>query len=70
MATKTKKTAKTEPKATSAKKPRVNRWKKPPETQAAPETATTTEEAAPVTKPEYGDTAFCSLRLQNRSGFA
>ena len=54
MATKTKKTAKTEPKAkaTAAKKPRVNRWKNPPETQAAPETATTTEEAAPAKTPQ------------------
>jgi hypothetical protein len=58
MATKTKKTAKTEPKAkttgtakaTDAKKPRVNRWKNQPETPAAPETATTTEETAPAKK--------------------
>ena len=58
MATKTKKTAKTETKAkttgsakaTAAKKPRVNRWKNPPEAVAAPEIATTTEDATPATK--------------------
>ena len=55
MATKTtKKTVKTETKAkaTSAKKPPVNRWKNQPETPATPETTTTTEEAAPATKPQ------------------
>ena len=57
MATKTKKT-KTEPKAkatetakaTSAKKPRVNRWKVQSKTPATPETTTTTEEAVPAKK--------------------
>jgi hypothetical protein len=49
MATKTKKTAKTEPKA---KKPRVNSWKNAPETAVAPESTTTTEEAGPAQTPQ------------------
>jgi hypothetical protein len=59
MATKTKKTkSTTEPKtkpsetgkATSGKKPRVNRWKNQPDATAAPETTTATVEAAPAKK--------------------
>ncbi len=49
MATKTKKTTKNA-KATSTKKPRVNRWKNQPETPEAPETTTTTDKAAPAKK--------------------
>ncbi len=56
MATKTKKNTKSA-KATTTKKPRVNRWKNQPETPEAPETTTTTDETAPAKKTKAKKTA-------------